>query len=381
MSVVTSDAPLPILYDLRYDLRPDLDEARRFLEALDRNPHARFGFGTKDDGGQPDLRLAVRAWGDLGWAVQLSGRRKGKEGSLLSLLDWRIARGAGVFVSIQALDGQGAGKANVARIRGFVADADGGEERQSLRRFIECSGLWPSILVASGGITSEGHRKIQAYWLVDDCPVGAFEAIQLQLLERTGTDPSAKDLARIFRLPGFYHTKRRDAPSMARILAIDGGRYTLADFTARMQAAPKQREIGAASGSRSAQGGHRTALGPSESGSGTGVPGDRLYTLLRGYGGIATPAVRKLINEARPPTDGAPGNRHPTLLAIVTRLAHDDWPDDSIRRLVLPQVHEQWGDGDWSAHLDRMLAWVREREARDPRNGPSNTATTTGGVT
>jgi hypothetical protein len=101
---------------------------------------------------------------------------------------------------------------------------------------------------------------------------------------------------------------------------------------------------------------------------GTGDRGNRLYGLLKIFGGLATPAVRTLIEEARAPTGGAPGTRHPTLLAIVTRFAHEGWPDQSLRDLILPQVHATWGDGDWSAHLDRMLAWVRAREVTTNAN-------------
>jgi hypothetical protein len=35
---------------------------------------------------------------------------------------------------------------------------------------------------------------------------------------------------------------------------------------------------------------------------------------------------------------------------------------------VLPEVHQLWGDGDWSQHLDGILTWVRGREAQDPAN-------------
>jgi hypothetical protein len=82
---------------------------------------------------------------------------------------------------------------------------------------------------------------------------------------------------------------------------------------------------------------------------------------MRQFNGIATPAVRTLINEASPPVGTEPGNRHETLKAIVFRLAHDGWNDDSIRRFV-PVINVAWGDGDWSGHLDRLLAWVRARE-------------------
>jgi hypothetical protein len=39
----------------------------------------------------------------------------------------------------------------------------------------------------------------------------------------------------------------------------------------------------------------------------------------------------------------------------VARIVQVGWPDADIRQLVLPVVNSEWGDGDWSEHLDSML--------------------------
>jgi hypothetical protein len=189
---------------------PDLAEAKRFLALLDPSPAAAFGFATVDDDHErSDYKLALRLYGDLDQALCLSGRRKGEQVATLRALTWRTDQGAGVFVSTQALDGHGVTGKHVNRIRSFHGDADTDLQRLTLGQFIQTSGLIPSFMVASGGLTASGGEKVQAYWLVCDCPVDRFETIQAELLEHTGTDPAAKDLARIFRLPGFWHQKRQ----------------------------------------------------------------------------------------------------------------------------------------------------------------------------
>jgi hypothetical protein len=42
--------------------------------------------------------------------------------------------------------------------------------------------------------------------------------------------------------------------------------------------------------------------------------------------------------------------------------------------LALPLVHQHWGDGDWSEHLERMLYWLRKRETERTGEGGGNAA-------
>jgi hypothetical protein len=315
-------------------------------------------------------------YGDLAQAVRLSGQRKGEWRGTLAILSWRIERGAGVFYSVQALDGEGSGAANVCRIRGFHADGDSDGQRQSLRCFIACSGLWPTILTATGGLTASGKPKVQAIWLVDDCPVEAFAAIQLQLLERTGTDPAARDLARIFRLPGFWHVKHRGAPRMTRMLAMDGGHYSLADFTARMQAAPKQQEIRPASGSRSALGGGNAVGGARRNSRGCYPATTRLRALIDAHDGMIRPAVTALITEI-----GAAGaGRHDALVSVTGLLVHKRWVNQQITAFLTPLVNQHFHDGDWSVEVERAVAHARDRTAMrraaqlDSQSSPTNSS-------
>ncbi len=173
-------------------LTPDLTEARRFLATLDPEPGAQFGFATFDDrGGDP--RLALRLFGDLDRSVRLTGRKRGQVCSTVGLLCFMQHLGAGVFATVQHLDGGGAAARNVDRIRALIADADSDEQLARLERFVDGSGLAPSIVVASGGLTASGAEKRQSYWLLADCAVAAFPRLQALLLSRIGTDGTVRD--------------------------------------------------------------------------------------------------------------------------------------------------------------------------------------------
>jgi hypothetical protein len=276
--------------------------------------------------------------------------------------------GAGVFVTVQGLDGTGAKIQHVNRIRALIADADTDEQLASVNRFIAASGLTPSIVVASGGLTASGAEKLQFYWRIDDCLVTQFRELQLLLLSRAGTDPAVKDLARVFRLPGFWHQKRE--PRLSHIVALSDSNYDCHNFERCVQAQPQVCDPGPArlgtrgGGSR----GPRARLG--QHGCGQTQPRDsanttaRLHELLDGFGGLITPSVHALLREAQAPGEGTAGNRHATLVSIVAWLVRMRWGDNDIRELVLPVTNDEWSDGDWGEHLDQVIAWVRAREAK-----------------
>jgi hypothetical protein len=334
-------------------LPPDLDETRRFLHAL--APDERVGFATFDDNHErSDFRLATRLFGTLDQAVRLSGPRKGELCATVSFLGFMQRMGAGTFCAVQRTDGHGATARHVVGVRAFFADADTDEQIASLKHLIDRSGLEPSIVVASGGLTASGAPKIQAYWLIDDCAIADFPALQTLLLSRAGTDPSARDIARVLRLPGFWHQKHE--PRMTRIVSITGNRYNCSKFTTCVRAQPQVQDM--AAGSTGWRGGARPATLHQAD---LHERSARLRALLERSGGIVTPAARRLVVEAKVPTDVSPGNRHETLLALVTRLGLLGWRDQDILALALPLVNATWG-GDWSEHLDRMLAWLRARE-------------------
>jgi hypothetical protein len=95
------------------DPNPDLDEARRFLEALAPG-EKEFQFQTFDD--NPDRKLTNKKLADSHHCT-LAGAAKW----LTRMNDQH----AGVFVSLNETDAYGRKKENVVRVRAVMADLDG----------------------------------------------------------------------------------------------------------------------------------------------------------------------------------------------------------------------------------------------------------------
>ena len=189
-------------------LTPDLDEARRFLEALD--PSATFWtFQTFDDNHPPDEKLARVLHGTL-------------EEHAATLTQYQ-ARGAGVFVTVNKTDGRGRTKKNITSVRAFFLDLDGAP-LEPVRAWEE-----PHIICA----TSSG--RWHTYWLVNNCPLEAFAKVQKDLIACFGAD-NVHDLPRVMRLPGFWHQKAE--PSMVRL--VDSNAFPVAfsfdEFEAKLNA-------------------------------------------------------------------------------------------------------------------------------------------------
>ena len=183
----------------RPNLSPDRDQAERFLRLLDEDAE-RFTFQTFDDSrDRKDHRLVRVLHGTLPE-------------------HWReLCRlnqaGAGVFVTVNETDLNGRKTENIVRVRAIFQEADrpGCPELPTV----------PHIVVESS--PGKHHR----YILVDRCPLDGFSPLQERLVESYGSDPNAKDLARVLRLPGFYHLKNPDQPHRVRIV-LESGELPLA---------------------------------------------------------------------------------------------------------------------------------------------------------
>jgi hypothetical protein len=145
-------------------------------------------------------------------------------GALDKLVKWND-KGAGVFFTVNATDGNGRQAHNIVGVRAVFVDLDGAP----LAPVLEC-GLDPHDVVESS------PRRYHAYWLVDDCPLDQFELVQRALAQRFGGDPSVHDLPRVMRLPGFIH--RKGDPFVTRMLegvGHSGSPYTLAEIVGTLQ--------------------------------------------------------------------------------------------------------------------------------------------------
>lgn len=128
--------------------------------------------------------------------------------------------GAGVFLMVNAGDGQGRKAGNVVRVRALFADLDGAPLEPIL-----AASPQPHLIIES----SPG--RFHAYWLVNDCPLDRFTALQAAIALKFASDPKVKDLPRVMRLPGYWHQKAE--PFQTRIQAErDVPAYTVAEVEA-----------------------------------------------------------------------------------------------------------------------------------------------------
>ena len=177
---------------------PRLNEAELFLATLD-SKSDRATFQTFDDlRHRRDRRIARILHGSLN-----------RNASMLGKLN---EHGAGIFVSVNATDLRGRSVENIRRIRAVWQDDD-----------IGWSGdfpLRPSLVVN----TSPG--KFQRYWFCDGLTFVEHQTVMDRISRDFGNDPNAKDLARVLRLPGFWHKKHPDAPHLVRIVGGNRRRYS-----------------------------------------------------------------------------------------------------------------------------------------------------------
>ena len=126
-------------------------------------------------------------------------------------------------MTVNETDGNGRKSENIKRIRAIWQEDDDG--------FDGAFPLAPSMIVQ----TSPGH--FHRYWLVeDDWPADEqgcadFKAVMEPMVETYGSDPNAKDSARVLRLPGFLHHKT-DTPHLVHIVEASGRRNSRADIIA-----------------------------------------------------------------------------------------------------------------------------------------------------
>ena len=171
----------------------NLAEAEKFLNLLDECAD-KFTFQTfDDDKHRKSPQLARWLHGD---AVTLHD----------TLTEYSKA-GAGVYVAVQEMDGNGRDNESVSRIRAIFQEDDGDGKPLPLE---------PHISVNS----SPG--KYHHYLLVDGLTVADFRAVMRVMVHKYGSDKNAQDPARVLRLPGFDSHKYGD-PYNVQIVHESGG--------------------------------------------------------------------------------------------------------------------------------------------------------------
>ena len=172
----------------------NLKQAAAFLDLLD--PMAsQFTFQTFDD-------QKNRKRGDL--VRILNGTLEQHAHELARLSE----QGAGVFVTVNATDGKGRRMRNIQRYRAIFQEADMPRAK--------VPPLEPHIVVESS------PAKFHRYWLIDaatEPKISEWLSVMRHMVTEWDSDPSAKDAARVLRLPGFPHQKNPDTPYMVRVVA------------------------------------------------------------------------------------------------------------------------------------------------------------------
>lgn len=175
--------------------QPDICMAHQYLDILGSND---FTFQAFDDSPRKSMSKAKVLHGTLEEHVD----------ELTHLNNC----GAGIFVMVNRGDGiihehnkTCRTNVNVVKIRALFADADGTPIGPILEK---CPP--PHILVESS------PDKWHIYWLTNDTKLDEFKPRQQAIANALGTDPSVNDLARVLRVPGFFHQKNE--PFMSRLV-------------------------------------------------------------------------------------------------------------------------------------------------------------------
>lgn len=101
-------------------------------------------------------------------------------------------------------------KENLVEIRAWYSDLDDGTKEEQYGR-IKSFKYYPSLLVTT-------KRGYQSWYLAESAGLLHFDDIQKGLAKRLKGDLKATDVARLLRVPGFYHMKDPQNPFLVQIV-------------------------------------------------------------------------------------------------------------------------------------------------------------------
>lgn len=185
-------------------MTPDWTPARDFLRVLSRDALPGVTFQTFDD-------LEERKSSSL--ARILHGANARNRERLESLQQ----RGAGVFVAVNEMDGQGRSKAHAVAARAVWSDIDDG--KRELDEILSACPIPPSA------INESSPGKWHLYWWADGLSLEECEAVNTTIAEVLDTDRAVKDYSRVMRLPGTWHLKNPQEPFHVRVVELTSTTY------------------------------------------------------------------------------------------------------------------------------------------------------------
>ncbi|REE67591.1 putative DNA primase/helicase [Paenibacillus taihuensis] len=68
-----------------------------------------------------------------------------------------------------------------------------------------------------GSLIVETKNGYHIYWAIKNGALSRFVPIQQALVRKFNSDPKITDLARVMRVPGFYHRKNPSSPYLVRV--------------------------------------------------------------------------------------------------------------------------------------------------------------------
>jgi putative DNA primase/helicase len=217
---------------------PEIDvvEARRFLQLLHAD-HEDFIFAAGDDNAERVERLRRDAQAASKPPPKTFMQRAGTLEQLLPWLNKKQAEGWGIFVTVQSMRGSKRRKDELDCIRATFHESDIPGPLPSFK-------IEPSLIVETSlhpdAITGELSPKRHCYWLIDaEHPMRpeSFNSVMACMVETYASDPDAKDLARVLRLPGSWHLKGE--PQRVRIVSGTFAQHRAEELIAKFPRPPE----------------------------------------------------------------------------------------------------------------------------------------------
>jgi hypothetical protein len=157
-----------------------------------------FVFQVFDDSSDKDAGLARKVFGPTETALPI-------------LYQLHAEKRVGVYITVNETNCQGRTKKDIVRVRAVFREADNPD--------LPPTPVVPTIVVE----TSPGHRHeyflVSDYWPTDEQGRADFLSVMERMIETYGSDPNAKDISRVLRLPGFLHRKR-NPPYLVRVCQV-----------------------------------------------------------------------------------------------------------------------------------------------------------------
>ena len=143
------------------------------------------------------------------------------------------ARGAGIYVTVNASNGKGRKSEDITHVRAVWREADSPD--------LPALPIEPTMVVE----TSPGHCHeyfaIRGDWPADEQGRKDFDGVLDRMVETYGSDKGAKGINRVLRVPGFLHRKTK-TPHLVRIVAATARRYTRAEILAAFPPVERKKE-------------------------------------------------------------------------------------------------------------------------------------------